>query len=185
MSLFAIEGTVRHIVEPAGTAKISCSRPSSEIKEKGLFDSWITPGPVEPYGGSSLTQSVQELLRLTKWSNRKLASILGTTHPTIASILRGNVPDRVQGLIEKATQVLNVVRRIWLLSGRDRARFSSALKNDSKVVALLTDGMYPASYMAAAEALSPRKARGPLMTTSFRRDPSKDVVPLTDDDYGE
>ena len=192
-SIFLADGTVRHWVAPVGTALHECSR--IQKYESNTFDTWIRLArvapeqidsihlPVEP----ALTTAVRYLLDSTQLSNRQLATLLGTTHPTIASVLRGREPVRVDGLSDAVIQTQSVVERLTRLVGPDTSLLRLALHatdgEGESVQDLLRQREYSRAYL---EALTFIKRHGQTVQSKARprrrRQPGCDTEALDNND---
>lgn len=132
-------------------------------------------------------QQLHELIRIAQWSNRVLADIIGSSHPTIAQALAGNASALSRSAVQR--QRLNdayaVVSRIHLLAGRDADRTASALDtpgtDDLTAIDHLSNAQMTKAYLAAARALRPSR-RADMMIGSHPIDPRTATVAVLDEE---
>jgi len=127
----------------------------------GLYDLWVQvpeadsrPAP----RAQRLTQAIQDW---TGWSQRKLAKVLNTTHPTVAALEQGRSAARVGDLFERLLEVHEVVQRVFLVANRDASEVDRLLASPSQsgavAVELLADRKPSEAYLAALEVMRPRR----------------------------
>jgi hypothetical protein len=114
------------------------------------------------------TRMLSDLKSWTGWSNRKLAEIIGTTHPTIRALSDGRVviTPRNREYRRRLHSVHSVVERVFLLAGRDQHRTRTLLSDDTagnSAMRQLANGEIGAAYATVLEAVSP--PRPPLITS--------------------
>ncbi|MBM2615039.1 hypothetical protein JIG36_05630 [Actinoplanes sp. LDG1-06] len=188
MSTFAIDGTVRHVLEPAGTELADRLEPSGRDTVLNPGSTWIILAPYISRDAAPLTKIVNALIQKTGWSQRRLAQIVGTTHPTIGSITRGREPERVPGLPEALTKTADVVSRMSDLVGGDQRRLNlvlTAVGNTGETpLRLLSAGKYGQALLLVMDSVAGATdaQSGQLLKPTQLRDPSKDVISLLDDD---
>src|SRR4051812_6746147 len=112
MSIFVADGTVRHRVTPAGTASAWGMRVTKAVEKVDPFSTWLLVAPYAAQPAGDLSRAIKQVLESTGWSNRVLASVLGTTHPTIQAIKRGRQPERRTDLAAALTKTAEVVERL-------------------------------------------------------------------------
>jgi transcriptional regulator with XRE-family HTH domain len=118
---------------------------------------------------------VSEIRERTGWSARRLAEIVGTTHPTIRRIETGGrlVSGHSGELRRRLTQTHDLVGRIYIIAGRDPAATAQLLEEtpDSgrSAVDLLRSNEPARAYLAAIDVARPRPP-GLLVGTRPRRD---------------
>lgn len=188
--IFVADGTVRHCIAPLGTT-LSQSAHAPE-QHPDLFRPWVRfvqPSVYEMVVRTvpALTIETKNLLQVAGLSNRQLAALVGTTHPTIASILRGWEPVRVEGLSDTLLQVHSVVQRILSLAGGDKSLVRLALHaTDSDGVGVLRhlkEKNYSRAYLAALDFVNQHKEISHPGRRQRRR-PSSETVILHDADDG-
>ncbi len=87
--------------------------------EHELFSSWVVYPDFKPRLASTLQRQVQDIAGWTAWSNRRVAYLLNTTHPTVAAVLNGRGGDRAVGLGDRAAEVHAVLNRLYRATGAD------------------------------------------------------------------
>jgi hypothetical protein len=80
---------------------------------------WVVVPPVEDPEAPALARRLRDLAAWTGWSNRRLAELLGTSHPTIAAARRGRETTRVPELADRIAGLHRVVERVAVLCDRD------------------------------------------------------------------
>lgn len=189
-SIFVADGTVRHWISPVGTALNEYSR--AEQQERNVFNAWLrltqasATGKV-PWSAPALTVATEYLLDKTGLSNRQLASVLGTTHPTVASILRGHEPVRVGGLLDTIVQMQSVVQRIFRLTQSDESLLRLALhaqdSDGNTTMNHLKARAYSRAYLVAMDYVNQHKKIDRSGRRPQRR-PSLETASLRDGDEG-
>lgn len=189
MSIFISDGTVRHEVVPHGTGItrecIQVDHPPVDV-----FASWLSLAPIqtsrEISRRHSMINAVQQIIHMTGWSNRKVATAIGTSHPTVAALLRGKIPERVGGLAQTVEHLTEVIYKIWIACAKDRSRVDSAmqtLNQEGKTAYdLIVEKNYARAYLAALDSTRPIRTPGGLITPMTRRNPSLDTALLVNDD---
>lgn len=186
MTLLVASGTVRHEIEPIGTAAIPVSRGYyDEVAAPDLFAGWLIIPMYEPRTGPDLTRIVKRLIDRTGWSNRSLAGIVGTTHPTIQAIKRGREPERRPGLAEALFRTAEVVERISRLTRGDQAKLKEVLstrgQDGQTPLQLLAAEQYARAYLKALDLLNQPRPTVSLLDAIQARQPSQDVGLIFDD----
>lgn len=134
-----------------------------------------------------LGQRLNEIARMTRWTNRTLAEIIGVTHPTIAKALRGDwgALSRSQDARQRLADAYMVVQRLHILAGRNEERLAVALDTpdttDTTAIDYLIDRKIPQAYVAAARVLQPPRRDG-LMQGRYPLDPRRAIVAIPDED---
>lgn len=106
------------------------------------------------------------ILRLTGWSHRQLASALGTTHPTVRSILDGQAegyPRRNVEYRDRLRRMHGLVERIGVLVNGDRSQLRAILERPGPGVSAIEhmeQGRFDNAYLAAIETFRPPRIRG-------------------------
>lgn len=182
--MFVIDGTVVHSIPSVGTLLPQKSADVSASQD--IFAPWVKLVSSPPRETPPIVRAVQRLVALTGMSNRRLATLLTTTHPTVASVLQGNEPDRLPRLAATATSLLNVMEKIFIVCGRDPRRVQAAMRfpagGDATVADLLRDGKYGQAYLAVIDANQAPRRLGQLAQARSVRKPRRSTVSLVDDD---
>lgn len=190
MSTFFADGTVPHEMIPSdGTALVTTWRLQGfgSWESDPLFErrrAWIIEPDPRPRPAPELSGAIRALVAMTQLSNRQLASALGTTHPTIKSLMAGQIPRRVPDLAPRVLAMHKLLTRLWPLVGEDNhlmKRLLTTEKEGTTPLALIASGDHTAAYLLVLERLRPRKGRG-LIQARHSREPGRDVTPLHDDD---
>jgi hypothetical protein len=185
VSVFVANGTVRHTIEPTGTV----SPPNFQATDLGLanelFSPWLQIKPYVAKPAPDLTRVVYSLIGCTGWSNRTIAGLIGTTHPTIQAIKKGRELERRPELAEALFKAAEVVEKLSRLAEGDQARLNSVLKNpgaDGQTpLRLLSEGAYATAYLKAMDLLGRPRRAGGLLKARWTRQPSEDVGLVFDD----
>lgn len=109
---YSIPGTY----SDSSTAGLSAAR---RKPEQGLFSNWVVYPDSKPRLASTLQRQFQDIAGWTAWSNRRVAYLLNTTHPTVAAVLNGRGGDRARGLADRATEVHAVLNRLYRATDAD------------------------------------------------------------------
>ena len=191
-TMFTVDGTVQHaLIPPDGTGLVIAlgSEPDQwSVESLGQARSWWveTPPPARTKPLPAVARAVHDVRRMTGWSNRKLATVAGTSHPTIAAIAHGRVPSRSPEVAERLLALHDLVFRLWQLVHEDPYLLSRLLddaQEDEKSAAeYIAEGSSARAYLTAIGKL--RKPRGVagLMGSDRRRRHGDDSVALHDDD---
>ena len=129
------------------------------------------------------TRRVQTMIRdvraWTGWSDRRLATALGITHPTVAALAKGTSVGRTSDA-EQIAALHDVVRQIYLLCGKDSTEtdrvFVTENESGSSAFVLLSNGDIVAGYLAALDLARPRS--GGKMLASRLPSAVRGTVPL-------
>jgi hypothetical protein len=183
--LLIADGTVRHEVEPVGTVTFSISQPVVTEKVFDLFSSWLLEPIYEPQPVPSLARTVKRLVERTGWSNRSLADIVGTTHPTIQAIKLGREPERHPDLAQALFRTAEVVEKISRLAngnqGTLRLILNSRGSEGGTPLQLLAAGEYAKAYLRALDMLNSSRPTVQLLDARQERQPSRETGLIFDD----
>jgi hypothetical protein len=142
----------------------------------------ISPGRPAP----RVQRHIIELQRLTGWSERTLASIVGTSHPTIRAALAGSqgALTRSADVKERIDSLHAIVTRLAPLADQRQDAIVEALTSHpsgstASAIDLVGSGKMAAAYLAAMEVLRPRRTSGMMQGSSPAR-PGQASVSLTD-----
>ncbi len=183
--LLTADGTVRHEVEPIGTVAVPVGEIHYAEKMLDLFTGWLLIPKYEPQPVPELTKIVKRLIEQTGWSNRSLAEIVGTTHPTIQAIKRGRELERRRDLAEALFNTAEVVEKISRLARGNQAMLKTVLStrgSDGETpLQLLAAGEYARAYLRALDMLNKSRPTVRLLDARQARQPSQDVGLIFDD----
>lgn len=142
----------------------------------------IPPGRPAP----RIQRHIIELQRLTGWSERSLASIVGTSHPTIRAALAGGqgALTRSADVKERIDSLHAIAVRLAPLADRRQDAIVEALTSHpsgsaASAIDLVRSGKTAAAYLVAMEVLRPRRTSGMMRGSSPAR-PGQASVALTD-----
>ena len=183
--LLTADGTVRYEVEPIGTIAVPPGEIHSAEGQLDLFAHWLIVPNYEPQAAPGLTRIVRRLIERTGWSNRGLAEVIGTTHPTIQAIRRGREPERRPDLAEALFNTAEVVEKISRIANGDQATLRSVLSargSDGETpLQLLAAGAYAKAYLRALDLLNGSHSAVRPFNSRQERQPSREVGLIFDD----
>ncbi len=140
------------------------TRPVSDTP--GLFDFWVQVPAMESRPAPRAQRLTRAVREWTGWSHRRLATVLDSTHPTVAALEQGRSMGRAGDLFERLLEVHEVVHRVFLVADRDASEVDRLLESPSQSGAtateLLTVRKPAEAYLAALDVSRPRRV-GPLM----------------------
>lgn len=173
------------IVAVRSSAKGPGRAQSGILLQQGGEASEAKLGP--KYPGPTLTVATENVLRVTGLSNHQLASLVGTTQPTIVSILRGRKPARADGLLGAVLEIQSVVQRILRLANNNQSTVKLALyatdSDEVSVLEHLKERKYARAYLVALDFIN--QLQGIVRPARhLRRKPSLETVILRDADNG-
>jgi hypothetical protein len=119
-------------------------------------------------------QQLADIKSWTGWSDRKVASLIGATHPTVARLRSDEPLSRIRNrrYRSRLESIHRVVSRIHSLAGRDSDRTREALEGGEvgrSAVALMESNRIGEAYLAAARKLVPgRSTRARRMRSAGR-----------------
>ena len=134
--------------------------------------------------GQWLQERLELTKRLTGWSNRALATALGTTHPTLGAILSGRqtTRERIPELRGRITALADMADRLMSLTGDPtavRAALTTRPLNESHTACqLLILGDPGRAYIAALDVLRPPTNAG-FMRSEWTQPVSESTVELS------
>ncbi len=124
---------------------------------------WIVVLPVTViHRAPDVQRMITEIRAWTGWSARQLATVLDTSHTTVLSAESGRplIEVRSGDLRRRVTSAHDLVRRVFLLSGRDPQTTAHVLgtapADGVSPVGALRAGNSEQAYIAAIDALRPR-----------------------------
>jgi hypothetical protein len=127
-----------------------------------FFTLWVTPAPQRPTPALDPQRLALELHNWTGWSDRMLAQVLGTSHPTVRALLegRGATTSRTVAVRARLRAVHDVVARVHALTGASVTTTRGVLSElpptgTRRPLDYLSVGDMPAAYLAALDILRP------------------------------
>lgn len=134
-------------------------------KEHGLFSSWVTYPVSVPRLAPTLQRQFQDIIGWTGWSNRRVAYLLDTSHPTVAAVLSGSGGSRAIGLGDRAAEVHAVVDRLYRATGTDsrelrRIMTESPFTGSPSAVECLRSDEPARAFLAALDVMNGPRASG-------------------------
>ncbi len=147
---------------------------------------YIMP-PSATHMAPEVVRQLHDLVRWAGWSNRVLAEVIGSTHPTIAQALQGHAAalSRSAAQRQRLDEAHDVVSRVHVLVGRDVERTARALDtpDDDDLTATdhLVGGETVKAYLAAIHVLRPPR-RGGMMLGRHPIDPRTATAAVLDQD---
>lgn len=127
------------------------------------------PQMVDPEAPAT-ARRLRDVVAWTDWSNRYLADLLGTTHPTIAAVLRGQEITRLPDLRDRIARMHRVVQRLAALSDWDRSEVLRLLETrhvtEKSAAELMAARQFGKAYLVALDVRRPLPADG-LMGSDF------------------
>lgn len=107
------------------------------------------------------SRMIAELQAWTHWSNRTVAQVIGTTHPTVKAIRDGRlvVGHRNAHYPQRLKAVHQLTARVFLLAGRDPRRAKSLLEDHS-------GGESPRDYLSRGDIYGANRALFDVLRTS-------------------
>jgi len=115
------------------------------------------PSPLQPIRDAR--SRIRDIQRMTGWSDRVVARVLGVTHPTVAALKqgrRGRVPVRARLL-----RAHDLAERVFLLTGRDQLATQELFEQQRQGISafsLLADDKPADAYLAITEAIHPPRS---------------------------
>jgi transcriptional regulator with XRE-family HTH domain len=162
---------------------IADRRPNTAESSANLFDTWVRLPPDRPQSQNTLRQMVVAIRAQTGWSQRHLASVLNTTHPTVSSIEQGRLVTRVKNLATRVAETARVVERIHMLAARNPEITRQFLEirpvgQESSADEHLRRGDSARAYLTALEAVNPSRASDGLTVGEWPSTPGRATVAL-------
>lgn len=146
---------------------------------------WSIPEPAHAKVPALKTRMCQ-LKDWTGWSSRMLAEAVGTTHPTVEAILRGDSQlSRLPQVAHRVAALYELVIRLNKLVGEDSGELDRAMTQrpspDRPSALMLVGSGRPAdAYLAALDVITPPRASG-MMRGRYPARPGEATVALDDD----
>ena len=126
-----------------------------------LFDFWVRVPPTASRPAPRVQAMTVAIRKLTGWSQRRLAKVLHTSHPTIAAIEQGRSTASSGDLFNRVVEVHGVVERVALLVNNEAAEvdrlLSAASGTGPSAHELLGDRKPAEAYLAALDERQPRR----------------------------
>jgi hypothetical protein len=176
------------IAEPAddtlpGVWKLACQEPPTPLVQLGV-EGWTIPTSPPPEIPSIQVQ-LRQIRDSTGWSSRTLATLTGTTHPTIEAALEGRTRlARLPGTALRISDLHRFIMRLLVVARSDldvlvRALHESPGDGRPSAVELLGSGDLTAAYTAALDVLRPPRSTA-MMRSVFPARPGEATTPLSD-----
>lgn len=165
----ATSATVAVLLSLPGVGIGTVSTAPTVVDTPGLYSSWVKL-PATKVSPSSRTQtSARELASMTGWSQRKLAKLLGITHPTVKALVEGRSTGSSSDTATRVIEAHSVVRRVYLLVGSDAvetARLLGASPAPGKhtPAELIAEGRSTEGLLAALDVLNPPRPELSMMS---------------------
>lgn len=135
----------------------------------GLYDTWVELPTSVARAAPRAQQLVVAIRRMTGWSHRRLAAIVGSTHPTVAAVEQGRSEARTGELFARLVEVSAVVERVHLLADRSPVEADRLLSATPPGGIAAVDQLMRrdpgAAYLAVLDLLHPPSETG--MMTGF------------------
>lgn len=152
----------------ASTAALIESRPGHTEQSSNLFDIWVRLPAPKPYTPPRIREQTEKIRARTGWSQRRLATILNTTHPTVKTLEQGRPVTRVKDIAVRLSDIDRIVERVFILakeSPQETNRIlSTTTRNDRLSAAdLLQNGDPTGAYLAALQVLRPQTERSGMV----------------------
>lgn len=153
----------------ASTAALIDSRPVHAEQSSNLFDIWVKLPAPKPYTAPRIREQTKQIRARTGWSQRRLATILNTTHPTVKALQQGRPVTRVKDIAVHLSDIDRIVERVFILAKRRPQEtnriLSTTTRNDRLSAAdLLQNGDPAGAYLAALQVLRPQTARSGMVS---------------------
>lgn len=156
------------------------SSPVNPPSNRSPFDLGVVIGRVAEAFVPEAEGLTSEIQSMTGWSDRTIATALGTTHPTVGKLLTGG---KVRSEIrQRVVPVHDLISRIYALVEGDPTAVDRVIRaKPDPALDLLNIGEISKAYLRAVEEIRPRRTTG-LMIGSRPRKQHGASVPLFDED---
>ena len=119
---------------------------------------WVILPDSYPSRAPHFDRMLREIRDWTGWSQRRLAALIGTTHPTVKRLEKGETSSRSADAAARLPHINNVIKRLWILSGGNaksvaRLLDSSGPGDARSAFDLLTQEQYSRAYLRALQVL--------------------------------
>jgi transcriptional regulator with XRE-family HTH domain len=132
-----------------------------ETATSELFDFWVQVPATASRPAPRVQSMTVAIRKFTGWSQRKLAVVLNTSHPTVAALEQGRSTARVGDMFERIVEVHGVVERLFLLANQEAAEvdrlLEAAYETGPPAIELLGDRRPAEAYLAALDVSRPRR----------------------------
>lgn len=174
------------LVLPGGFVDSTVATVPIQEASAGIYDPWVRVPKLAPRPTPGAQRMTREIRRVTGWSQRKVAQVLGITHPTVRALEEGRSGHRDPALFERLVQTHAVIARVHLLLGGnavDTGRvLDTAPSNSTDTAAQLLAASRPGASLAAAlDVIRPRRS-APMMTGIWPARAGEATNALTDDE---
>jgi len=165
------------------------SWPAHVRQDAKLYDTWVRLPKTTIEAAPMSQQLVKDVRTWTGWSQRQLARVLGTTHPTIRTLESGKPVTRVEDLVTRLQETHGVIARIFLLADRQQRELQRLLstrpvEHRLAALALLEERRPADAYRAVLEVLRPQH-QGGMIQSVFPAKGSGRTVSLLDESSHE
>lgn len=156
------------------------ARPLSE-----MLPQWAIP-EAEPVRPPQAQLQLAKVKEWTEWSARAIGDALGTTHPTIEAIVRGQSRTTgVPGLARRLSSLYELVKRLRVVVNGDPIELARALRDRpapdrASALELLQLDRLSDAYLAALDALEPPRVAA-FMRSRYPSRPGHAPAPLDDE----
>lgn len=149
------------LYEPTGIGVVGAPEPLNP------FAPWVTLAVPKERVSPEHQRLVLAIESLTGWSDRRLAAILGVSHPTVSKLRQGTSSRAGSrtGLLPRLIDAHEVVSRIFQLVSGDAEMTDRALStpiDGRSGLDYLAEGNRAKAYLAALDVIHPRP-EGPVM----------------------
>jgi len=150
----------------------------TELEPAELFEfrqawnnTWVVIPPADDPDTPAMARRLRDVAAWTHWSDRRLAELLGTSHPTIAAARRGHEITRVPNLADRIVELHRLIERIAVLCDRDVSEVVRLLEagpqGSTSAAEFIREGNVSQAYLAVLDARAP--ASGGLMGSGLPR----------------
>jgi transcriptional regulator with XRE-family HTH domain len=158
------------------TVPLAESRPAYTERASDLFNTWVRLPDIKHPRPNGLQQQTKQIRNQTGWSQRRLASVLNTTHPTVKALELGRSVTRVRDITTRLADIHRVVERVFLLANRDAATTDRLLSTkpsrlQSSAAELLQVGDSAGAYLAALRVFNPPSSTDDLIVGTWPTTP--------------
>lgn len=146
---------------------------------------WTIPQP-DVTKAPALMARLRQLKAWTGWSSRTLAEAIGTTHPTVEAILRGDSQlTRLPQVARRVATLYELAARLYMVVGEDPNELDRVMRaqpspDRASPFALLGSGDPADAYLAALDVITPPRTGG-MMRGRYPARPGEATVALDDE----
>ena len=122
---------------------------------------WVVVPQVGDSEAPAIARRLRDVATWTRWSDRRLADLLGTSHPTIAAARRGREITRVPELPDRIAGLHRVIERVTILCDRDTSEVVRLLESKPQghpsAVDHIEAGEFSQAYLAVLDVRAPAR----------------------------